>query len=837
MKFAFFTIDGHGLPIAYKLQQEGNDVIVGQVSDWRKLGMEPEAKEEEQNPSIKEARLKLYDGMLEKVDADKLLKALLKIKNKDEYFIVCDFNYLWKYASPLKEAGFKGLLPHKTDFLLEKDREKAKKLVEQYYPAISKQEHHQFSKIDEAIEFLQNSELEDEVKQELIEELKVNQKAYESEGFILEKKISDPVEFVPQVEVFNGKVLGVNIDIENKPVGGGNLGQQSGCFDRETEILTNNGWKRFYELDKNKDLIANLDWKNKRVIWSPILEYIQYHYQGKMHRYANKRVDLLITPNHRLWGEIIYDNHYTGTWPKVKKVPTKSKGYGFIESQKLPTSHYVRVPLVYFPEEKDDPEYFVIRPISNKTKGIKVKFEDWAEFLGLWMSDGYITKNKYGNIGVIGISQVKKNTIPKCYEIISKIPLKWSREKKSWITNNISVAQHLLLFCGRNKLDRRIPSYIKNSSPKIIKKFLDGFILGDGSINSKYGSITLYTANKFLADDLMEIIIKCGYWASIRTRKPRPYHIKGRTGNSKEQFEVSLWIGKGKVRNTILSKKKTRKMFYEVDFDDDVFCVSTITGVILVKRNGKAVWIGNCSEDIVFWVKENGKIFEMFLQPAIENILKKRQNELVIWDLGVLYSPRENKFYFSEFCASRPGYNAWFTEISTFPSVTEYFNRIVNEQPLFTPDVRKFGVSVKLFDLTRFIKDNKPVEKTKKALTFDENNKNIWIRDIFKEDDKYFTTSYDTDVAVVTYSSDNLIVAVENTYKLLEPKITEGYVIKGFSADAPTIVPVDKRAVNFGEMYYRTKEDFLSTQYRTSILNRFNWLKMLFGDEIPDLEF
>jgi hypothetical protein len=47
MKFALFTIDGHGLPIAYKLQQEGNDVIVGQGSDWRKLGMEPEAKEEE----------------------------------------------------------------------------------------------------------------------------------------------------------------------------------------------------------------------------------------------------------------------------------------------------------------------------------------------------------------------------------------------------------------------------------------------------------------------------------------------------------------------------------------------------------------------------------------------------------------------------------------------------------------------------------------------------------------------------------------------------------------------------------------------------------------------
>lgn len=43
MKFVLLTYDGHGLPIALKLQQEGWDVIVGQAKELDYL---PKEKEE-----------------------------------------------------------------------------------------------------------------------------------------------------------------------------------------------------------------------------------------------------------------------------------------------------------------------------------------------------------------------------------------------------------------------------------------------------------------------------------------------------------------------------------------------------------------------------------------------------------------------------------------------------------------------------------------------------------------------------------------------------------------------------------------------------------------------
>lgn len=460
MKFIFFTISGEGLPIAYRLQQEGNDVIVGQVKTWKELGIN-----EKETPEETEKRLRLYDGLLEKVDAKKLLKVLDKVKNKDEYFVVCDFNYLWRYSVQLRKMGFKGLLPHHTDFLLEKDREKAKKLVEKWYPTFAKEPHFEFSKIEEAIKFLDEhkDEIDEENYNQIINELKEKKSNYEKEGLVLEKKIVDIVEFTPKAIAFDGEILGTNIDIENKPVGAGNTGE-----------------------------------------------------------------------------------------------------------------------------------------------------------------------------------------------------------------------------------------------------------------------------------------------------------------------------------NTV------------------------------------------CAMDVVFWI-DNEEIFERFLKPLWDNLYSKRRGELIVWDASVFYSPQDDKFYFGEYCP-RPGYNAWFTELSTMPFVTEYFERIVKKEPLFTPSTKRIGASVRLFDLNA--NPQKPLEKSRFNIDVNFENKNVWILDVYKDDNKLFATNYTKDVAVVTGAGDSLPEAVDECYSQFATEPSSGFVLKGYHPDAPTIVPAPKGDISFPEMYYRPKFDFVSFGYQTSIPNRLQVLKELFDLDI-----
>jgi hypothetical protein len=55
-----------------------------------------------------------------------------------------------------------------------------------------------------------------------------NQKLYESEGFILEEKIEDMIEFIPEIIAYDGEIVGINVNLENKPIGAGNIGFQTG---------------------------------------------------------------------------------------------------------------------------------------------------------------------------------------------------------------------------------------------------------------------------------------------------------------------------------------------------------------------------------------------------------------------------------------------------------------------------------------------------------------------------------------------------------------------------------------------------------------------------------
>lgn len=242
MKFVLLTYDGHGLPIAYKMLLEGNDVLVCHIESLEDLGIK-------ETPEQKEKRMRLYDGMLEKMPWEKLYDLLSKEKNKEDYFIFSDFSHNFKYAQELKKLRYWGLLPEQEDYELEADRNKAKKLVHSKIPLISKMEVNEFSDVEDAIDFLKktdklwvlkgnNPEAETYVpftdditiaKEEIINILKEGKKIYESEGFTLEEKISDLVEFIPEIVVSDGEVLGMSIDLEVKPIGCGNVGFQTGC--------------------------------------------------------------------------------------------------------------------------------------------------------------------------------------------------------------------------------------------------------------------------------------------------------------------------------------------------------------------------------------------------------------------------------------------------------------------------------------------------------------------------------------------------------------------------------------------------------------------------------
>lgn len=236
---------GEGAPVALKLKQEGKDVVLSLADDLKSVG----SKEE---PEERKRRLSTYDGLVEKMSAEDCVAKLLKVKDKGSYFIFCDMNCLWPYAEKLLDAGFEnGLFPTKWDYEMESDREKAKEFVKKHYPDLKLAPTYEYKKIADAANFLEEdtsgnfyvlksnseegktivplTENLETMKRQLLGKLEKYKQDYERKGFILETRIPNPTEFTPQCVWFNGEPVFYDVDIENKPIGSGNIGYQVGA--------------------------------------------------------------------------------------------------------------------------------------------------------------------------------------------------------------------------------------------------------------------------------------------------------------------------------------------------------------------------------------------------------------------------------------------------------------------------------------------------------------------------------------------------------------------------------------------------------------------------------
>jgi len=245
MKYIVIGFEGFIFSVAYHLQNEGCEVLVGQVIDSKNIF----GQHESETRFEKKQRLSQYDNILKKYPIETLFKKLTRIRNPSDYFVICESNTMFRYAARLEKLGFQGNFPTEEDRLFEIDRKKAKDFVDTYYPHLKVAQNEKFTSIKKAEAFLQNTKklwvlksqtdsiatfvphTEDVIvaKKQIIERLQVNKDTFETAGFLLEELIPNIVELTPEKLYYNGKPLGISIMFENKQIGSGNISYQVNC--------------------------------------------------------------------------------------------------------------------------------------------------------------------------------------------------------------------------------------------------------------------------------------------------------------------------------------------------------------------------------------------------------------------------------------------------------------------------------------------------------------------------------------------------------------------------------------------------------------------------------
>lgn len=402
------------------------------------------------------------------------------------------------------------------------------------------------------------------------------------------------------------------------------IGENSwGCYDDQTEVLTDQGWVPFPEV-RGDEVFATLNPDTHILEYQNATHLHRYPYEGNLWRFKSQGVDLAVTPNHRMY----VTNHH-------KRDQTN---WSILRADSITGDRRICF--------KKDVENTVPDVTSFQVAGEDVDADSWLEFLGYFLSEGHTSshvrlrqRERVRSYEVIGQSRrdgstgqfienpnpvselrtyVARESYPEHYyrtglsqavgenaeriaSCLSQLPFTFGshdmvpkgnrKAMLSWACSTKGLYEELAPLGKAH--EKFIPRPYLRLSQRQSRILLEALMLGDGTT---LGSWVYYTSSRQLADDVQELALRCGFAADVsvtcRTDQPGYTHP-----------EYTVGIKRTKVR------PESRHSPEQFPYKGNVHCVTVPNGLLYVRRKGQAVWCGNSAwGDDGFYLMDPGVI-------------------------------------------------------------------------------------------------------------------------------------------------------------------------------------------------------------------------------------
>jgi len=318
---------------------------------------------------------------------------------------------------------------------------------------------------------------------------------------------------------------------------------QWNCLDKDTEILTEEGWKKYNEINK-KDLVYSLNPFTNNLEKVPVESVHIYDYEGEMIQYDNNRVNFLATPNHRF---LMYQ----------KRKERNKNGLVFERAGDIPKQR----------------RYFIVG-----SEGFEGKFnsltDDQIKLLGWIISEGYLEKKTEA----IYIYQKESRYSKEIENILGNLNINYTRTKNKTMVNYRIPACEGTPYRILLKNKKRIPQFAYSLSIKQKRLLISALMKGDGHWNSE-NSGYYCSADEKLIEEFQTLSILAG-WNSCITSVVK-------TMNNKQYITYYANIIKEPYRIYNPDKKKS------IEYKGKIWCISNRYENFLIKKNNRIVISGN----------------------------------------------------------------------------------------------------------------------------------------------------------------------------------------------------------------------------------------------------
>jgi very-short-patch-repair endonuclease len=404
----------------------------------------------------------------------------------------------------------------------------------------------------------------------------VTHHAFDYEWFGASGKIHNITQEIEQIgkEILDGLML--NQAILNGDAAGY-------CFSEDTLTLTDSGFKNYWEIDETKDKIACYNPETKKIEYHIPYTKVVYDYDGEMVHFNTDKIDILVTPNHRMWSAKRGSNDYK--FIKAEEVKPRARFEGTVNGC--------------------EGEYQKSVKIGEKEYSIY----NYCKLVGYYVSEGWVSeekrKNRKRKFSTVSIGQSKNSIYRKDIDNLFEDMFHTHYDNDNEIhVYNPDLAEYLRTNFGQGCLNKKIPAFVKNLVPECLEIVLESMINGDGSCREdKYKEY--YTSSKQLAMDCAEIAFKCGYIVMIGEHKRKVFKdYFNKTGHkyktNHKQYVVYLSKGK-KGKNPVLESKSYKyhnKEITRTSYKGKIYCFSVPHELFITMRNGKIAIQGNTSAQV-----------------------------------------------------------------------------------------------------------------------------------------------------------------------------------------------------------------------------------------------
>ncbi|MGQ9780734.1 MAG: LAGLIDADG family homing endonuclease [Nitrososphaeria archaeon] len=369
------------------------------------------------------------------------------------------------------------------------------------------------------------------------------------------------------------------------------------CYDEKTEVLTDKGWKKIADVEYS-DRVCTLNPRTHVIEFQVPVGKFVYEYKGKMFHQKGKSVDLLVTPNHKMW---------------VKR--RREKEFEFVEAKDLPEDIEYKADGKWKGRKR---EWFISPSVyrnrhCDKMKEKGILMNDWLEFLGYFLSAGNLSSSN--RTYRITISQNQDRVRERIESCIRRIGFHCFQDQGNVTVVSKRLFEHLKEF--KKDKQRFIPREILELPSKQLGILFRALMDGGGSLSEGW---TYSTSSKRLADDFQELLLKVGFSGTVSSSQDGQYVIS---------------VNKGSITPFPNSKRNCDRRDWE-DYEGVVYCLEVPNHVMYVRRNGKVCWCGNSDPPMNWRVSALDKVALVSNSDSHSPVPSRLGREFNVFDLQKL---------------------------------------------------------------------------------------------------------------------------------------------------------------------------------------------------------